>query len=317
MTDPAANPPIRLIGRKMGQALFDSAMDWKRVFGGNINHTSVGLAVWLANTEYSLKDPALLRGSRHDGLTFDQLKPIIAPHVATASDFDDETARRYLTHLIETGLLSRSGEGYALSPAFMGSPDYGQLIDLSTRRVLDLFRYLNQFEAVRVHLRSLNSEYDITVIDNLNLRLTENRYIVHLHFMRLISKFSIERYFVLDDSKLLAMIGFGLFVENVRVCTADPVMALQYGAYEPPLPASLKTPVSMRRLAIALDTPQETIRRNVLQLEQSGFIVNTGKGYLVPGENLMLYETMVSQAAAIARFGADVTQALADFDSAS
>ena len=44
MTEPVDNPPIRLIGRHMRQILFDTVLDWKRVFSGNLNLGGVALA---------------------------------------------------------------------------------------------------------------------------------------------------------------------------------------------------------------------------------------------------------------------------------
>ena len=317
VTEPAANPPIRLIARKMRQTLFDTVRDWKQVFDGNLSLGAVGLAVWVANIEYSLKEPELLRASRRDGLSHDRFKPIIASHVATASAFDDETARRHLRTLVDAGFVDRTDEGYLLSRAFLRSPVCEQLIDRSTIRVVEMFRHLNQFEVVRDYLRTFSSQYDFLATDDLELKLREIRHLLHTIFMRYASKFTIERYLTIDESKLVAFIGLGVFLENVRDLMADPVLSLQYARFEPLPPASLRTPVSLRHLAGVLDVPAETVRRHLVQLEQTGFVTNTGKGYLVPGESLMFYDMGVAQASAVARLGADVNQALVDLDTVS
>ena len=316
MTEPDANPPIRLIGRHMRQVLCDTVLDWKRVFGGNLNLGAVVLAVWVANVEYSLKDPELLRSSRRDGLPFDRFKPIIASHIATTSGFDDETTRRYLMSVVEAGFLERSDAGYVLSTAFRESKDCEDLISLSASRTLDLFRYFEQFEAVHDYIRSLNSQYDFLTDKDLVPARHDIRHGLHLLFIRFLSKFTIEGYLVIDSSKVMSFIGLAVLIENVRALNTDPVLSLQYANFMPVPPDSVRAPVSLRRLALVLDMPLETVRRYVAQLEQVGFVTNTGKGYMVPGETLMFYDMSLAQAAAVARLGAEITQMLSDLDPA-
>ncbi len=315
MTEPVANPPIRLIGRHMRQILFDTALIWKRAFGGNLNLGGVALAVWVANVEYSLKDPELLRNSRRDGLTADRFKPIIASHVATTSGFDDETTRRYLMSLVASGFLERSDAGYVLSTAFQQSQDYEDLISLSTRAIMDLFPYFEQFETVDRYLRSLNSQYNFRTVEDLAPRAGDIRHGLHLLFIRFLSKFTIEGYLVIDSSKVMSFVGLAVLIENIRVFNADLALSLKYANYMPVPPESTRAPVSLRRLAVVLDMPLETVRRYVAQLEQTGFVANTGQGYTVPGESLMVYDMAIAQAAAVARLGAEITQMLSDLDS--
>jgi hypothetical protein len=316
MTEPVDNPPIRLIGRHMRQILFDTVLDWKRVFRGNLNLGAVALAVWVANVEYSLKDPELLRASRLAGLAPDQFKPIIASHVATASGFDDETTRRYLMTTVEAGFLERSDEGYVLSTAFRQSRQYDELITLSTRRILEMFEYFERFEGIEQYIRSLNGQYGFRTAD-LAARASEIRHGLHLLFLRFLSKFTIEGYLVIDSSKVMSYIGLAVVIENVRALNADPVLTLQYANFMPVPPASVRMPVSLRRLARVLEMPLETVRRYVQQLELMGFVARTGNGYIVPGETLVSYDMAIAQAVAVARLGAEVTQLLSSLDSRS
>jgi biotin operon repressor len=115
----------------------------------------------------------------------------------------------------------------------------------------------------------------------------------------------------------MSYIGLAVVIENVRALNADPVLTLQYANFMPVPPASVRMPVSLRRLARVLEMPLETVRRYVQQLELMGFVARTGNGYIVPGETLVSYDMAIAQAVAVARLGAEVTQLLSSLDSRS
>jgi len=220
--------------------------------------TLLMLAVLQANLAPLARDTGFQR--TYAGLSLsppDELRrPVRVRSIAMSLGIPQETARRRVASLAESGVLAFTGDGVIMPQSFTQSQAALQAAIENWRALSDLYTALRRAGALEAPASdTVSPEPPLRQM----MRLWTN------HFLRLIEA-------------LTPMVGeaFDVLLLFAILCGSGATLAHP------------GKPVSASALARSLDLPFETVRRNALRFAENDFCQKTSRGYLITPQ--MLHE---------------------------
>lgn len=181
-------------------------------------------------------------------------RPVRVRSIAMSLGIPQETARRRVAAMVESGLLTQTDAGVLLPKSIMETPAYVATAEATCRAIGDLY---NAFRRLGVLAAPEHESGDGEFPHRYTMRLWGD------HFLRLV-----EMLMPIVQEPFAIVLLFTILRES---------HATQPGAGKP---------VSASSLSRSLGLPFETVRRNALRLAEAGLCLKTPRGYLITPELL-------------------------------
>lgn len=306
---PDTQPPLRLISRIINEVLLDTIIAWKREIGGDLSNATIVVAVYLANTEHILQDPALMSRFRRCAPPPDLHVPAPQTNLASITGFDDETLRRRVNQLCEVAVLAKDGLGITINPAFYASEGYKRLERFSSAAIGQLLSNISAFD-VAVEFFTSRSSIQLPSVGSIEDFIDNCQAICHILYLKNFARIIMEKFVLFGDSKNISYVGFGYIVECLRHITNNQVLAVKYATVDTPAPDSAKAPISIRKMAGLLELPVETVRRHVSILHAGSVLIAVDGGFVPSTSAVMDGDIMLWQASLVSRMASQLAAAI-------